>query len=384
MPLMVAFTVGLVALVRVIENNCAPVGYVDHAGLLGQPISAPLDDPSEQPVPMIPYQTEADARKALEAKDIQAYYVLDADYMTSKRVELVYIKKPSDNARAQWRDFMQVNLLAGFPSEIARRATEGSDLVIRSPDGKREFAGGPSLGQVMPVFVGLAFVILILISSGTLMDAVIVEKQNRTMEMLVTSVSPAQLMTGKVLGIVAMSLTQVVAWIAFAALAVFVGGNYFGVEWLQDVSVDPRTTLMLLAVLLPAYVMMAAVMTAVGSTVIEAQEGQQVSGLLAMPVWIPVWLAMLILENPNSPLAIGMSLFPVTAPLTVAIRLVLTDVPVWQMALSSLILILCALAALWLAGRAFRLGMLRYGQRLNWRELFGGARPQPLAGGDHE
>jgi ABC-2 type transport system permease protein len=75
------------------------------------------------------------------------------------------------------------------------------------------------------------------------------------------------------------------------------------------------------------------------------------------------------MNNPNSPLALGLSLFPLTAPLTMLMRDGLTILPAWQIALSATIQVLSAAVAIWLAGRAFRLGMLRYGQRLKWREV---------------
>ena len=76
------------------------------------------------------------------------------------------------------------------------------------------------------------------------------------------------------------------------------------------------------------------------------------------------------MEHPNSPLAVGLSFFPLTAPLTVLMRAGLTEIPIWQIVAISIIMVLSAAGSLWLAGRAFRLGMLRYGQRLRLVEIF--------------
>jgi ABC-2 type transport system permease protein len=92
--------------------------------------------------------------------------------------------------------------------------------------------------------------------------------------------------------------------------------------------------------------------------------------IISLPIWIPYMLTGMLMNNPNSPLALGLSLFPLTAPLTMLMRDGLTILPAWQIALSSAIQVLCAAGAIWLAGRAFRLGMLRYGKRLKWREVF--------------
>ena len=78
--------------------------------------------------------------------------------------------------------------------------------------------------------------------------------------------------------------------------------------------------------------------------------------------------------SPNSPLAIGLSLFPLTAPVTLPLRAAFTTVPIWQILTSIGLLIACALGALWIAGRAFRLGMLRYGKRLALKEIFSRAK----------
>ena len=379
-PLILALSIGLGWLIHRMENPAAPVGYVDHAGVLADPIPPPRragspDNPSSSDsVPLIPFQTEEEARQALESKAIQAYYVIAADYRQTNRVELVYIEPPGDNVTRQFWDFMQINRINDLPPEIARRAVAGSSLIVRWPDdgpwGGREFSERTFLNNLLPFFVGMLFIVLLFMSSGYLTQAVATEKENRTMEIVITSISPGQLIGGKVLGIIAVTLTQVIAWGVFAVLAVFVGDHYLGIGILQNLSLDPRIAITMLAIAAPTYVMLAALMAAVGATVAEGQDAQQVAGLFSLPVMSPVWFAVLIIENPNGPLAIGLSLFPLTALSTFAMRMMSVPIPLWQVAVSVTLLILCAVGAVWVAGRAFRLGMLRYGQRLKWREIF--------------
>jgi ABC-2 type transport system permease protein len=139
---------------------------------------------------------------------------------------------------------------------------------------------------------------------------------------------------------------------------------------LRGVQISLQTLLLLVVVMFPSFVAVAALMAMVGATVVDSREGQQVTGLIAMPVWIPYMLMAFMISNPNSPLSVALSLLPMTAPLTMLIRQGLTVLPAWQIALSSFIQVLSAVGAIWLAGRAFRLGMLRYGQRLRLREVF--------------
>jgi ABC-2 type transport system permease protein len=103
----------------------------------------------------------------------------------------------------------------------------------------------------------------------------------------------------------------------------------------------------------------------------DAQEAQQVTSIFTLPLFIPFWFALTLINHPNGPLAIGLSFFPFTAPITLAIRAGFTSIPIWQIVLSLGLLVISAAFAVWFAGRALRLGMLRYGQRVAWREFLG-------------
>jgi ABC-2 type transport system permease protein len=284
---------------------------------------------------------------------------------------LVYLEEPGTNATQQFYDFIQINLLREQPPEIARRATVRSEVTIRSPDGSLEFpAGGPTLGHFLPMLISVAFVFLLMMSSGYLMGGVVEEKQNRTMEVLATSVSTMQLVIGKVLGIVAISLTQLATWSLIGILAVVIGGNVLGIEWLQNPSIEWGAILRMIAIAIPAYMLASALMFAIGSTVAEAQEGQALGALFFMLHMIPMYMLVILIENPNGTLSVVLSLLPFTSLLTVGFRSMFAVIPFWQIAGSVAIQTLCALGALWLAALVFRLGMLRYGQRLKLGEIF--------------
>jgi len=250
----------------------------------------------------------------------------------------------------------------------------GRYLIVRWPEdmpgGGREFDERMILGNFIPAFAGAAFIMLLLMLSGYLMSAVAEEKENRTMEIVVTSISPNQLMAGKVLGISAVALTQIVAWSVLIGLAIEVGGRQLGVGVLQGLSLNPQLITQLAIVGVPTFVTFAALMVALSATVAGAHEAQQFTGLFALPMWAPYWLAVVIIQDANGPLATGLSFFPLTALSTFSLRIVFTPVPFWQVAAIALVQVVCAAGAIWLAARAFRLGMLRYGQRLRWRELF--------------
>jgi ABC-2 type transport system permease protein len=367
-PLMLAFNISIGLIVDNLEKDSSPIGYVDHSGLLDNPISV---EEQSDPVPMIAFDSEELAREALLAEEIQAVYVLSADYLVSANVDLLYIEEPAGNATGQWYDFLQANLLADYPSEIAHRLIEGTRMTIRSPGGDIEMpAGGPTLGSMLPLFTSVAFVFLLLFSSGYLMSGVIEEKENRTIEVIVTSVSTTDLVVGKVMGIVAISLTQLATWILIAVLTIAIGGDTLGLTWFQGLSVNWIAILKVVVIALPAYVFSAGLMFTLGSTLTEAQEGQAVGSLFFILHMLPIYMIVMIVENPLGTQTTLLGILPFTALLATGLRSIFTNIPLWQIALSVTVQTICAIGSLWLASRAFRLGMLRYGQRLRIGELF--------------
>jgi ABC-2 type transport system permease protein len=111
------------------------------------------------------------------------------------------------------------------------------------------------------------------------------------------------------------------------------------------------------------------VMTAIGSAVSELRHAQQIAGFLNLAFMIPFFFIVLIMVQPNSPLVVGLTLFPVTAFATIALRWGLSDIPTWQLIVSWLILVITATISLWVSSRVFRSGMLHYGQDLNLRSI---------------
>lgn len=378
-PFLLLVMVGLIFLIFAMENNQTPVGYVDLSGILADPLPAPPVEKPDRPVDFQAYPDEGAAMSALEAGEIQAFYVIPVDYRTSGSLRVVHIDPFKSSPRYQFENLLAVNLLRTAEPAVVNRLIESPGIIVRSPDNSREMSSEGWFNILLPLFAGMAFVIAMFTSGGYLMQAVVEEKENRTMEVLMTSISPGQFMAGKILGDTAIGLTQILIWASFIVAGVLLGRT--SLDFLQAVVVPPQLLVLVLVILFPAFIMVAALMATIGATVSEAREGQQMTGLISMPIWIPFMLVMLIVESPNSPVVLALSFFPLTAPLTMLIRHSITILPAWQIAISAAVLILSAVASVWLAGRAFRMGMLRYGKRLSWREIFSRqARPSPSAG----
>jgi ABC-2 type transport system permease protein len=368
LPLMLAFIVGLVVLIIWMESQPTPIGYIDQSGLLENPISQPVPNWPERMVKMVPYTDPAVAQADLQAGKLQAYYIIPKDYIDSGQLQEIYVNQPKGMAVDQFNSFLTANLLVNVPADIARRLQDGSQLIVQSADKSRAASQEQFVNLILPFVAGILFIIAMSTSSGYLLQAVVEEKENRTMEIMVTSVSPGQLMGGKTIADMAVGATQLVVWGIFILLILIFGKSFF--SFLSGITFPVDTILILIAVMVPAFIMISGLMASIGATVTAASEGQQIMGLFTIPIWIPYILVAVFIQNPNSPLAIAMTLFPLTAPMTIAIRLGFTSIPTWQLATSFILLVLSAIGAVWLAGRAFRLGMLRYGQRLRWKEIF--------------
>ena len=191
------------------------------------------------------------------------------------------------------------------------------------------------------------------------------------MEVVVTSVSPGQMMAGKLLGTLGIAAIQLSVWLAFLALGFLIGRGVLQVDWLQDLTVRWRSVLSIVIVAVPFYFCIAALMTLVGTMLTDSQEANMAAGLFFIPLFLPFYLIMPLAANPNGPLAVALSLFPVTSVMTMAVRSLFSEIPVWQVAAAVGIALACGVALSWLTGKALRMGMLRYGRRLRLGEILG-------------
>lgn len=369
MPLLVAVMIGVGLLTVWLDYNKSPIGFVDPNNWIKSDLQAPPEKMQVFPkAKVLRFEDEDSARSALESHSIQAYYILSDNYLSTGEATLVRDEKTGQNVSSDFGDFLVHNLLQDKPSEISTRLTEGENIIIRSLDGSREMGEDNWLSIMLPVLAGVLFMIAVNISGGYLLQAVVEEKESRTMEILATSVSPEQLMSGKILGDLLVGLTQLAIWIIFVVIALEFVPLFIPIGEIPKIEFS--YLVLMGATLLPAFVMISAAMGAIGATATESREAQQIAGWFTIPIMIPLWFITSIMFNPNGPLAVGMSLFPLTAPIALPLRAMFTTVPVWQIILVIVVLVLLAVFSLWLSGRVFRLGMLRYGKRVRLREAF--------------
>lgn len=366
-PLLIVVVLAASIAVAVGGGDDRPLGYVDHAGVLAAGIYPDVGEGNEF-IEMRAFPDEAAARAALEAGEIQAFYVVPADYFQSPEVTLYYWdERPGEAVRGDFDDFMQANLSAGLPDDVQRRILRGVDLTVRSADGRRQAGEKEFINLFMPFIAGMFFVFAVMASAGYLLQAVTDEKENRTVEILFTSLTPEQFIGGKAVGLIAVAVSQFLVWALAVVVGLVVGAQFL--EPLKAIQV-PWTFLLVMALyFFPAFSLIAGLMTAVGGMVADMQQGQQISGVLNMLFVLPFFFMGLAFFNPDSPILIALTLFPTTAFVTVALRWGMTVIPAWQLILSWVLLVATAGLSVWASARIFRVGMLRYGQRLDLRTV---------------
>lgn len=351
--------------------DTSPVGYIDFSTVLSDPVPVEIKGDIFNPViDFVPYANEAQAQQDLEAGQIQAYYVIPEGFPENRDVDLLYKELPESAVQTQFRQLILQNLdlFQDIDPQVRIRLQEGSQLTMATVDDSREMREDQWFLIIMPILAGIIFIITVMTSGGYLLQAVVEEKENRTMEIVITSVTPSQLMTGKTIGNISVGLTQLVVWLVFGWVGLVIGARFW--PFLSEISLPAHVIVVMLLVFLPAFVMVAAIMSTIGAIMTEMSEAQQVSGLFSLLVTIPFYVVTPIMSNPNGTLALVLSFFPLTAPITILLRMAFTNLPAWQIAVNVVVLSIVAAFSVWLAGRAFRMGMLQYGKRLSFKDLF--------------
>ena len=351
------------------QSDRGAIAYVDPVGALSQ-ASAPADALNT----FVRVGSIDEARAMLRDGTAIAAYALAPDFGATRSAELIFWeRRPSRDVERAFERFAATSLLADQPPEIRQRIIEAPSFTFESSDGTRVTDEiGLIAGFVIPIVLGILFIVALFSGAQYLMQAVIEEKENRTMEVIVTSISPLQLMSGKVLGLAGVGLTQVVTWTSALLIALSLASQRL--PFLKAVRVEPGFIAVALLMFVLEYLLFAALMGAIGSLVTSAKDGQNLSGPLVLLAMTPEFFIPVFFIAPNGPIAVGLSLFPLSAPLALLLRYAAAPVPIWQVLLAMALLAASVVGALWLASRVFRVGMLEYGRRVSLKTVWEGLR----------
>jgi len=341
------------------------VGYVDQTGQL----AIQEGQIEEIAVTVTAYSDPEAAQTALAQGDIDAYLVIPENYF-QKQTPLYYSQEePGPVLREALTGLMRRAMLAEQPAWVLERLADPAQLTYVAQATGQEVAEGPDLliQVATPVVLAFIFGLTIFTGAGQMGSAIVREKENRAMEMVITSVAPRELVAGKVLGITLLTLTQIAIWATGGGIAI---GLTLVATGAQSITVPWQALLWATLLCLPGYFLYAVLATGLGVIAGDQQQARQFSGLLGFVGLAPLYLMGALVNNLDGPLALGLTWFPLTAPIVALVRMALSPVPAWQLSLSLVILLASLVASIWFVARIFRSAMLLYGQSLRPKQIW--------------
>jgi ABC-2 type transport system permease protein len=310
-----------------------------------------------------------------------ATYVTDGGMGTGIRLQLDrLVNRAVDRERL---------LEANVPPEVLEALQQRVEVrsVRIAPEG--EVGSDPMLSSIAGYIMGFIIYIAVFIYGAMVMHGVMEEKTSRVVEVMASSVRPFDLLLGKVLGVGAMGLLQMLAW-----LVLLIGGA-FVVSVVMAMFFDPSAVTAVemgeeipvasfdfgsiaipwgliawfILFFLGGYLLYASLFAAVGSAVEQPQDAQTLMLPVTLPIIIPIIFIAFVIESPNAPLSVILSLIPFFSPILMVVRLGSTSVPFYEVAASFASLVGAFFGAIWLSGRIYRIGILMYGKKASFRDL---------------
>lgn len=334
----------------VITNTVAfdeAVGYVDSAKLITY---LPADIPAGK---FVAYPDEASASAAVRSGKIVGYYLIPPDYVAKGAVTYYSpLNTQFAGTDEALKKLLMLNLAGSEKEAIARRILQPMTVVEKElasagekPDSHystREIAIGLGIGGL--------FFFIVQMTGGRILGYMVMEKTNRLIDILMGSVSPGQLLAGKFVGAAIISLLEIAAWLGWTWLFTGESGP------LQ--TMPPRTVALALLIVVGGYFAYAAIFTVFSTLIRSYRESTVITGMISLMALAPLFWLFAVLAAPDGGTAIALSLIPLSSPIMMTLRLLVSDVPGWQVGVSAALLLGWAALMIGLAARLFRTQML--------------------------
>jgi len=363
-PLIAILLIGVFQLVSGIARptvEAMTIGYVDELGGFQQYTN-------QGNITLVRFDTPDDATDALVNGDISEYFVIPPDYISAGVINRYTLEKQlaaSPATTAAINNFLTSNLLAGKVPEATVARIE-APLNLVSTRLTETGAVAPEQGGygnfIIPFVFGILLALSIIFSSTYLLQGLGEEKENRLIEILLSSVSARQLLTGKVLGIGVAGLAQVAVWAISAPLLLNLASSSIG-GFISTIQLPANFIVLAVVYFILGYLLFAVISASVGAVSSGSREGQQLVGIFTLPLLIPLWFTSLIMLLPDNPIWVFFAIFPLSAPVEVIIRLGVSAIPAWQLVASIAVLVLSIIGTMLLTTRIFRTYLLMYGKR---------------------
>jgi len=331
------------------KQQAAPVqtmGYVDYAGIVRSFPSNISKDLYRA------FPDEAAATTALRAGEIGSYYVVPSDWVQTGK--LAVVESTFSFSLEQGPDLFQQLLTYNLVGDenLAAYLTFGTSVESYDLTPAQTSTQNSDALQMVSYATLMMFFFVMTMSSTMLLQSVTSEKENRTAEVLLTSLRPRELMLGKVIGQGCVALLQMAIWLGGAYLVLQQNPAMLGLT--GGLQLPSGFLAWALLYFLLGYMMFGSAMAAIGALAPNVKESGQFTFIVLVPLMIPLFFNPVLTSDPNGAASVALSLIPFTSPVAMATRMVATNVPIWQSALGLVALAATAYGLVALAGRLFR------------------------------
>lgn len=339
-------------------------GYVDHSGLI---TALPPDRvPAGR---LTAFATEDEAKAALSSGEITGYYVVPADLIQNGKVTYFRSDFNPFGGMDQSNIFNYVLNYNLVGQDLWRADRVGSPYVLS----KESISTQPvrdsdnPLSFFLPYAVTMLFYIMILTSASYMLNSVTLEKQNRVLEILMSSIKPSEMLVGKITALALVGLVQTLVWAGTGLVFLRLSGTALNIPPAFQL---PLSFLFWSVIyFLLGYFLYATLLAGVGALVKNLQEASQATTVAIIPLVIPIIFLSALVDAPNSGLAVTLSLIPFTAPVTMMTRISAVSVPAWQIAASIALLLLTIFLAMRAVSGMFRAQTLLSGQAFSLKRF---------------
>jgi ABC-2 type transport system permease protein len=364
------------------ESGTKTIAVLDGTGQLGAALTAESDDQSV----FIPVTVPEDSARQAVLDGRYTGYLVIPDSALFGRGETSYYSMEGGLGSMLNRRLEQ----AQVSPEVLEILNSGLGFRAVKLTAEGEDAGAAEMYAAVGFIMGFLIYMAMLIYGSVVMQGVIEEKMSRVVEVIVSSVRPFELLLGKVLGIGAMGLVQMIVWAGLMMgvslgsgflISLFVSPTDLGLAASatdQEVlaamdftvpTIGAEVFVWFVLFFLVGYLLYASLFSAIGSAVEQQQDAQ---GLM-LPIMLPIILSIMfmqgVVENPSSTLAVVLSFIPFTSPISMVVRVAVSEVPLWEVLLSFALLVGTFLGSIWISARIYRIGILMYGKKANLKDL---------------
>lgn len=384
--LMTAFFVLPLLFALFVPDRQYRVTVVDQVGGVAAEVAAALTDSLKNGDPKYVLQTidapgdRFDAERetciaAVQRGEVDIVVAIPSSVLTDGKAEYVTQEARNFNIFERFTDVVSDAVVArrlaaeGFDFARVATLTERVEMDMSRVSAAGDVEEKNFLAEYGLVFVFVMILYMAIFSWGvTISRSIVEEKGSRVIEVLLSSLTPRDLMLGKLVGVGLAGMTQLSIWaVVGLAMSGYAATSAFAM--MSSFEIPPAVFGYLMLYFLLGFLLYSALFMTVGAACSTEQDAQQFQGLITLPMIVPLMTLMLLIQNPASTFAVVLSLIPLFAPMMMLARIILLEPPMWQILLSIALLLATIYLSIIFAARVFRVGILIYGKRPNLREL---------------